>query len=543
MSENLHNIDDLFKKAIDEHVDTPSQNVWDAIDKNLDKKKVVSISRKYNKLKWAAAILLLFSTGMAMYVWQTRMKNKELVKQNNINKASKSIKENNNPDEKNSTSDSNEKIITPEKKVEGKKEKQNSTQPQTDTNTDKQINQSQPQTVTNTDKQKTQRANTVKQNITTTPGKEKDQLLNSPQNNITAKEEKAEKEKAEKELITKQDKKKLNKFDNKQQKNNEATIQDNMKIKVPENTILNPEKEKYIVDAPMILTQPPTLNGILEIQSSNTFTYQPANTSTDKTVAVESNKRTSSKKSASRSSKNSPFSATLFFSPEFVTSDLKDDHPRFREDDRNEIKNHEKIRSSTSFGILFDYKVGGNWKLQSGVSVSTRVTDINTKTIFARPDNNGNVNYRLSCSAGSVYVPLKSGAAPTQGDSTKILSAKNTLQYVSVPLAIKYTLGKRKFNLIPGIGISANILSKGKIETVIATNSGNESSSTNNIDGLKSNYFSGQISLGGEYFIGKKIALNFTPTARLGLSSINKDAAVKTKFNSLGLSAGVTIKF
>jgi hypothetical protein len=73
MSENLHNIDDLFKKAIDDHLDTPSQKVWDAIDKNLDKKKVVSISRKYNKLKWAAAILLLFSTGMAMYVWLNKI--------------------------------------------------------------------------------------------------------------------------------------------------------------------------------------------------------------------------------------------------------------------------------------------------------------------------------------------------------------------------------------------------------------------------------------------------------------------------------------
>lgn len=101
MSENLHNIDDLFKKAIDQHEDTPSLKVWDAIDKNLDKKKVVSISRKYNKLKWAAAVLLLFSFGMAMFTWQTRMKNKELVKQNNINKAPKTNKEVINNDEKN----------------------------------------------------------------------------------------------------------------------------------------------------------------------------------------------------------------------------------------------------------------------------------------------------------------------------------------------------------------------------------------------------------------------------------------------------------
>ena len=58
MSENLHDIDKLFKNAIEQHEEEPSAQVWDAIDKNLDKKKVVSISRKYNKLKWAVAILL-----------------------------------------------------------------------------------------------------------------------------------------------------------------------------------------------------------------------------------------------------------------------------------------------------------------------------------------------------------------------------------------------------------------------------------------------------------------------------------------------------
>src|SRR5450631_2440071 len=82
MSEDLHNIDDLFRKALEENQQLPSQSVWDNIDKTLDKKKVVSISKKYNKLKWAAAVLLLFSLGMAMYTLHIRKQNRELVKQN-----------------------------------------------------------------------------------------------------------------------------------------------------------------------------------------------------------------------------------------------------------------------------------------------------------------------------------------------------------------------------------------------------------------------------------------------------------------------------
>ncbi len=524
MSENLHNIDDLFKKAIDEHGDTPSLKVWEAIDKNLDKKKVVSISKKYNKLKWAAAVLLLASFGMAMYTWQTRMKNKELVKQNNINKVSK-IKN------KTKTKNNNNKNFTLPEIITPQNEKNS------DTQNKKQINSPLTQTVTNTDKQKNQQENFVQQNITTAQ-KEKNLLPTSSQHNNTAKD----KEKVEQTLAANQDEKKSEQFDknNKQQKNKRVIIRDNIKTKVPENTITTPEK--YIVDAPIIFINVPKPYGILEIQSVNPFSNSLPFLSASAENITEKNKNASSKKSTAKSTKSSLFSATIFFSPEFVFSNVKDDHPRFREDNRNEIKNNEKIISSSSYGLLLEYSVGSNWKLQSGVAVFTRVTGINTKIIYARPDNNGNVNYRLSCSAGSVYVPLKSGANPSQGDSTKILSAKNTLQYISIPLAVKYVIGKGKLNLVPGVGISANILSKGKTETVIATTGGSESSGSNNIEGLKSNYFNSQISLGAQYHLSKKIALNFTPTARLALSSINKNAAVKTKLNSFGLSAGITIK-
>ncbi len=82
MNKDLHNIDDLFRKALEENQELPSASVWENIDKTLDKKKVVSISKKYNKLKWVAAVLLLFSLGMAMYTLHIRKQNRELVKQN-----------------------------------------------------------------------------------------------------------------------------------------------------------------------------------------------------------------------------------------------------------------------------------------------------------------------------------------------------------------------------------------------------------------------------------------------------------------------------
>nr|MDQ6904057.1 hypothetical protein [Bacteroidota bacterium] len=90
MNKDLHNIDDLFKKALEEHEELPSDRVWNNIDKNLDKRKVISIGKKYNKLKWAAAFLLLFSVGMAMYILRLHSRSSELVKQNNTEKKLKS---------------------------------------------------------------------------------------------------------------------------------------------------------------------------------------------------------------------------------------------------------------------------------------------------------------------------------------------------------------------------------------------------------------------------------------------------------------------
>ena len=101
--------------------------------------------------------------------------------------------------------------------------------------------------------------------------------------------------------------------------------------------------------------------------------------------------------------------------------------------------------------------------------------------------------------------------------------------------------GKGRFSLTPGVGISANFLTKGKIETTIATTTGNESVTSNDIQGLKSMYFNGSASVGAQYKLNKTFELTFIPTVRFALSSINKDAPVKTNLNSIGL-AGVIIK-
>ena len=66
MDEDLHNIEDLFYSALDDNEEKPSQNVWDGVEKRLDKDNIISINKKYTNLK-RIAVLLLLLLGISIY--------------------------------------------------------------------------------------------------------------------------------------------------------------------------------------------------------------------------------------------------------------------------------------------------------------------------------------------------------------------------------------------------------------------------------------------------------------------------------------------
>src|SRR5665213_1859181 len=94
MDKNLHDIEDLFRRGIEDNEEIPPENTWDRIDEILDKDKVVSIHKKYGRLKWVAILLLFFSAGMSLYVWNTRKSNN--LEKNNSTILNKEVKSKNN---------------------------------------------------------------------------------------------------------------------------------------------------------------------------------------------------------------------------------------------------------------------------------------------------------------------------------------------------------------------------------------------------------------------------------------------------------------
>ncbi|MEP6950246.1 MAG: hypothetical protein ABI863_13260 [Ginsengibacter sp.] len=559
MSENLHNIDKLFRRAIEEHEEEPSSNVWEAIDKSLDKKKVVSLSKKYNKLKWAAAVLLLFCTGMATYIFHLHGTNNELARKNNIGRDSKGHQKNVLKDEKeglliNGNNDSG--MNTSGTDSNGKKLNNNFSETKNPAGNDDKKSTGNNVNYFN----KTDTGNTAlnskgginkKQYFPTVDTDRKDVTVNFTEKNnksIAASNKEQSFSRINAAIQTATEDRDM-RPENMKKKIKESTAKSEVvgfdKSKPIEPSITNYHgKQPNIIGCPVkIISQINQAEQLLILSSIDprTILLQQLSSNTSAiTAKTNREKNKTAKINTGKIIKEPLLSATVFFSPEFIDDDIKSDHPMFREDDRNEIRKDEKLKIATNFGALIGHNISKNLRLQTGASLFTKVTNINSKTIYARTNNNGYADYRLSCSSGALYIPLKSGSHPVQGDSTQV-SAENTLQYIAIPLVLQYRFIRGKLSISPGLGVAINILSKSTIETELSIFNGEENS-IDNRRGLKSSYFNTSLSIGAEYKLSKRIALSLVPVARFALSPINKDAPVKTSLNTFGLATGLTFK-
>jgi hypothetical protein len=516
MGENLHDVDKLFKTALDQHEEKPSGQVWENIDKHLDKKKLVFLNRKYRKWKWVAAACFIVSLGMGMYLVQTKIIRDEA--ESNIHRDNKT---------------NSAPIGLPDKPLDGDFDKVPD-EPivkgeETDVDVDANIKHADSISI----------------------------VEEKPVGNLVIPKE--DKSWGTEDVSRIRISDKLNKKVTQQTSTKaHGTPGDKLTLKKPNNkeeieafqelADADLVKEKLVQNAPSLAGRSSidlttaqqdqsiaaASAGALDLSNINPSPLKLILPATDQDIVAKSK----TKKPIAKL-----FTVTAFFSPDLVSNKIGTDKPRFREDDRNDIKGSEQITSSSTLGMLLNYKIGKNWLIESGLTYSTRGTAIDPKKIYARADSRGDIKYRVSCSAGYSYVTIKSGAAPAAGDSIMALSSKNTLRYVGIPLALKYNIAFGKISLQTGLGVNANFLSGSKIETVVASTSGNEKVASGDIIGLRDSYFNGSVSLGALYNLNGSFALSFVPIMRFALTSINKDAPVKTSQSSIGLAAGFSMNF
>ncbi len=520
MNENLHDIDKLFRDTIGGHKDMPSTQVWESIDRQLDKTNVSLTTRKYNNLKRLSVAILLLLLGSIAYQVHTKInagreagrinKDKQQVQQNSapVHEAAK----NNVPGEivnkeDNSTPNTNtsDKPVTNSPTVEKKGNEpisKHSREEETLADYDKAVAKK------TTNSNSTGRLSLGKNKTTNN----KDITVISPKEKTISHRKKIE----------------------------GAGYVNNKPVTTPDN-----KSSAAVVDEEIFL-KPAAVTGI-----SYAPLMRPAINYTIK--AKEFPKNAVAKNSAAKNlSKGSgkPFHISLkpYYAPQISFNRIEDDRhhsgpPAPPRSGRDDFKRDENKPSTSTFGIALELPIGKKWGLVSGVAYTKTQITIEPKKIFAQMDNDGKVKYRFDCSSGYTYLSPKTVATPTTvGDSISVTESSNKTQYVGIPLAVNYTFSLGKFSIIPTVGAMANFSVKQQIETSLVQGSVKETQTSNNIQGSKETYFNAFTNIAFEYNIGKRWAISFAPGASFALTPITKNATVKSYPNSFGLTSGIKIK-
>ncbi len=515
MSENLHDIDELFRGALDENEEMPSGKVWDALDNDLDKSNVIQIKRKYNNLKRIAVALLLLLLGTIIYEIQSKKAGKQELANNSVK----------------------EKI------------KDSGTNPKTKNTNDPSLNTGGSNSTAVNNAGIDSSANKVHQaaqipviKTTTgtlfTPTAETISGISRPidkkdiANRISGESEPG------KSLVKKASAHKMSTgITNGVVAEDLAEEKNDKENTAGKNPVNNGSANE------LTALQHAKVEKIFTSFSKDELTMiNGKRISPDADLPAVKNKHLKSAK---------PFhlNVTAFYAPQFSFNRLEDDRPDSGPqgpplgNGREEIKKDEQYERSSSLGVSVEIPVGKKWNLQSGISYLNKEISIEPKKIFAKLDNDGKVKYRFDCSSGYTYISPKSGTTPAVGDSVNAAASTNTLQYIGIPLGVNYTFSIGKFNIIPGFGTAANFLVKQKIETELIQGSSKEKQIINNIKGMKSIYFNAFTGISLEYNFSQRMAVNVTPSGNFALSSINKNAAVKSYPNSFAIGAGIKIKF
>ena len=536
MSENLHDIDKLFRDSIEGHEEMPPDKVWDALDNNLDKSNVIQIKRKYNNLKRLAIALLLLLLGTVIYEIQSKKTGREEV----VN---------------NSGSDKN---------AGDKNTTVNTTQ---NGSTDK-VNEVPEDAVKNTNSAAS--GNRGVNNAGKDSGADADK--NAANNTIPMQSGQKAGQKTETELSQKNNLKlkvRNPKTENGENVANEnAPLQQGNKSPIKKSSILktritiknataaegtNDEESTAAKDKRRNNVNGTGLNELRALQNEAVegvpvVLQKTAMAKVEvKRISPEANiSYTLAKNKNSKTPKPFHFNITPFYAPQFSYNRLEDDHrdpgPQPR-NGREQIKEDEQHEKSSALGVLVQLPIGKKWSLQSGITYLNKEISIEPKKIYAKLDNDGKVKYRFDCSSGYTYISPKTGNTPAVGDSVSASASSNTLQYIGVPLAVNYTFTLGKFSIVPTAGATINFLTRQRIETELVQGTSKEKQTISTIQGLKKTYFNAFTGISLEYNLNKRIALSITPASNFALSSINKDAAVKSYPNSFGVAGGIKIKF
>jgi hypothetical protein len=479
MNKDLHNIDDVFSSAYQEFEDDPSPDVWQKINEGLDKKESESYKRRFIGWKRTAILLLLLLTGFVLY-------ESGIFKQNSGSIARTA-------DKNNAVQKLNPSVESPGNRITGR-------------DPDKiVINGSKTSTEQN-------QKDISGLNLTELPAKK-----NQPGKDVAGQKNSWESKKSD--FI--------------------ITNQKGKSVFSPSNSVKNivPVPEEDMQENKTSLGPLPWTKSISRkattLFNDITSSYLPSVKDPDLKRAVADNKQLKK-----RNNSGLCWSVSGFVSYDFMNYRLDNDLSAVKK-----IKQGEAHEPSFSTGLLLTRQFKKGWSLQTGLIYSNTKIGISPQKMYALQDPAGSVDYKYITSSGYAYIKPAFGSPPVVGDSMTTAQAKHTLQFVSVPVVIKHSFGKKKLTINPGAGVEANFLTSAKLVTEIEDASNRENVTINKLKGARSFYWSVTADAEVQYRVNKKIVFSLRPSFRYAISPITKNNVVETFPYSFGIAAGITYKF
>jgi hypothetical protein len=488
MSKDLHNIDDIFNSAYRRLEEDPSPGVWENINAGLDKKDAESYKKRFIGWKRAALFLLLLLTGFILYE-SGILKTDSTHSKENIQVATGTKKSGTPalPEDKYEATDQNDILA-------GKADQEKSNFVNKD--------------VSN---QEGNNSLTITQGVTTI--RKVTDKKNDRQKTIAAlRKVKAAGANDQMELnIT------------------PATPGKNIKGFLKDNEILSKRKTSFPLIEKFHTGEMASLllNGIRKVQ-----------------LAVTSDSLLKNNIAKKAKQKRNPFFKPFWMMTGFVSFDhagykLDSDEPSAVKS----IKYREAHEPSFSGGILLTRQLTSRWGLQSGLIYSNSTIGMKPQKTYAFRDPTGDIAYKYITSSGYAYIKPGFGPQPVAGDSLTTAEAKHTIENITIPLAVKFTVSNKKISLTPGAGIEANFITKANLEVDIEDAFNREIVVVRKLSGTKSFYWSFVADAEIRYKVNKKLSISVRPFYRHAISPITENNVVETFPHSFGVGAGVTIKF
>lgn len=490
MSKDLHDIDELFRSALDGHEEAPSAGVKETLDAALDKQDAEKYKKRFILWKRSALLLLLLLTGFVLY-------ESGIIKTENGHYTSK----NTTADKNDVSANSNETI------------NQDKNNPVNSNNDGVAADNSITQKNNAEEKQNQQQANII-------PGRPVVAGNNFTDNKVVS--QKNNRQRKQINLFTRKQDRLFSTTSSPADKKTNAVAAYDTDLQTTEKSIVPLDERVSIAKAAKWFVK--------KISS-----LQP--------IVISNSPLTANKANDSQKKKTKPFKPFWLTTP-FVSYDqagyrLDSDEPSAI----TSIKFREAYEPSFSVGLLLTRQLAPRFGLQSGLIYSNSAIGMKPQKTYAFRDPTGDVAYKYITSSGYAFIKPGFGPQPTVGDSLTTAEAKHRLEHISIPLAVKYTVLNNKISITPGAGIEANFITKANLEVDIEDQFNREIVVVRKLSGTNSFYWSFVADAEIKYKINQKLSINLRPVYRTAISPITKNNVVETFPHSFGIGAGVTIKF